>query len=306
MNVAMIRLSDLRFGLAALVAATAFVACTDPIAPAADPPSEFIAVRRAWLPGERAATIAAIQANQSWGFMSDYAADIYHDVDSVTVVASNPDFSLRAVNGASLLLEPRFATTWNIGGMDIVNININPVPRDTVHWIGVFWSNPVEPTWKGFAYGGGGLATNTILARTDVNTTAFDATGNKTGAGGGEIRASTGTLWQGNGPIAGAINDMQVTAAAYGATSTVTTGPYLGGTKASGSMQGRLHSVSMTRIQGTDAPNPMTVDYDFRGVSIGSVRIVCVFNSPCTTNTPNLMASLRASYRTAVGPSLRR
>lgn len=288
----------LRFALTALVTVTAFGACSDPVAPA-DPPSEFISMRRAWLPGERAATIAAIQANQSWGFMSDYAADIYHDVDSVTVIASNPAFSLSAVNGASLLLEPRFAVSWNIGGMDIVNININPVPNDTTHWIGVFWSNPVEATWKGFAYGAGGLAGNTILARVDINTTAFDASGGKTGAGGGEIRASTATYWQGNGPIGGAINDMQVTVASYGAPATVTTGPFLGGTRATGTMQGRLQKISMARITGATAPNPLVVDYDFRAVSIGSVRIVCVFNTPCTTNVPNLMASLRASHTPA-------
>jgi hypothetical protein len=288
---------SIRYVISALLAATAFVACggDDPVGPV-DPPSEFIAVRRAWLPGERDSTIAAIIANQSWAFMSDYAAEIYHDTDSVTVIAANPDFSVSAVNQASLLLlEPRFAVSWNIAGFDIVNININPVPNDTTHWIGVFWSNPAEPTWKGFAYGGGGLATNTTLPRTDINTVAFEATGNKVGAGGGEFRTSTATYWQANGPIGGAVNDMQVTAASYGAAATVTTGPFLGGTMAAGSMQGRLQKISMTRISGATAPNPMTVDYDFRGAPIGAARIVCVFNSPCTTNVPALMASLRAN-----------
>lgn len=278
----------LRFVLPALLCSGALSGCSDPIEPV-DPPSEFIAMRRAWLPGERAATIASVMANGSLGFASAFAPQIYADSESVTVVVANPDFSVRAVDGGSLLLlEPRFATSWTIGGMELLNVNINPVPDDTVHWVGVFWSNPAEPAWKGFVLG---ATSGSTLPRTDVNTVAFDASGSKTGAGGGEFRPSTGTYWQSNGPVGGANNDFQVTAASYGAATTVTSGPFTGGTMASGTMQGRIQRMSMTRQLGTDAPATSTVDYDFRGAAIGSVRVVCVFDIPCTTNA--IMAQAR-------------
>lgn len=274
-----------------LLAAGMLASCSDPIGPV-DQPAEFIAMRRAWLPGERDSTIAAIVANGGLGLASPFAAQVFADTDSVTVVVANPDFSIRAVDGQSLLLlAPRFLSSWTIGGMELINVNINPVPDDTVHWVGVFWSNPAEPTWKGFVLG---ATTTSTFPRTDINTLTFDASGQKTGAGGGEIRASTGTYWQANGPIGGANNDFQVTAASYGAASTISSGPFTGGTSASGSMQGRIQRMTMARQTGTDAPVTSQVDYDFRGVAIGSVKIVCVFNIPCTTNA--LMAGFRAQY----------
>ena len=284
----------LRFVLPALLCSGGLSGCSDPIEPIVtpDPPSEFIAMRRAWLPGERAATIASVMANGSLGFASAFAPQIYADSESVTVVVANPDFSVRAADSRSLLvLAPRFSSSWTIGGMELLNVNINPVPNDTVHWVGVFWSNPAEPSWKGFVLG---ATTTGILPRIDVNTTAFDASGSKVGAGGGEIRASTGTYWQANGPVGGANNDFQITAASYGAASTVTSGPFTGGTMASGTMQGRIQRMTMTRQLGTDAPATSTVDYDFRGSPIGSVRVVCVFDIPCTTNA--VFAELRAQY----------
>jgi hypothetical protein len=286
--------TSLRFVLPVLICTGAISACSDPIEPV-DQPSEFISMRRAWLPGERAATIAQVQANGSLGFASSFAPEIFADSDSVTVVVSNPDFSARAVNGQSLLLlEPRFATSWTIAGMELLNININPVPDDTVHWIGVFWSNPAEPFWKGFVIA---ASTSSTVARVDVNTLAFDASGSKAGAGGGEIRPSTGTYWQANGPIGGANNDFQVTAASYGTPATVTSGPFIGGTRAAGTMQGRIQRMTMSRQNGTDAPVTSTVDYDFRAAAIGAVRVVCVFDTPCTTNA--IMAGLEQQYRDA-------
>jgi hypothetical protein len=289
--------------LLAFASAAALGACGGATEPAGDQPSEFISMRRAWLPGERAATIAQIQATGGLSQASPFVSQVYADTDSVTVIAANPDFSARSVNGSSLLLmEPTFAVSWNIAGMEYLEVNINPVPADTVHWVGIFWSNPAEPAWKGFILA---ASTGSTVARVDINTTAFDNSAGKTGAGGAEIRPSTSTYWQGNGPIAGANNDFQVSAASYGAATTITSGPFTGGTMQSGSMQGRAQKVTMARLQGATAPSPLTVDYDFRSVAIGATRIVCVFNTPCTTNVPNFMTAWRASMAPAVAPPRR-
>jgi len=287
--------------LAAIAAALAACACTDGTAPGgADPPSQYIAVRRAWQPGERAATIARIQQSGGFGLASFYAEDIYADTDSVTVIAPNPDYLPAALppGMAGLTLGPDFATSWNIGGMDIFELDTTVTPPDTTHWLEVLWSNPAEPTWFGFVVG---AATGPTMPRTDVNTTAFDASFGKTGAGGGEIRSADGTYWQANGPVGGALNDYQVTAATYGAASTVTTGPYLGGTSASGFMYGRIQRVTMTRLSGATLPTSMTVDFDFRSTPISAVQIVCVFRSPCTTNVPALRSARDAAARVPPG-----
>ncbi len=181
---------------------------------------------------------------------------------------------------------PQFATNWDITGIDVRMVNTTVLPvADTLHWIGVFWSNPAESTWKGFALVAANTnpATTTVPATT-VNTTAFDASGGKSGAGVGEQRATATTTWLGNGGAG--VNTVQVTSAAWGGTSTVTTGPFLGGTAAAGTMQGRMRTIDMTRSSGAGAPATFQVDLDFRVTAINGIRYVCIYKNPCTTNTP--------------------
>jgi hypothetical protein len=285
-----------RAGLFAILLCASASACSDGAGPAPDVPVavNLVSVRRAWLPGERAATIARVKANRDFviplvGDISDDADIIFADPDSVTEVVAGPDFSVRAASRGSLLvMEPRFATNWNITGVDvrIVNQEVTPV-ADTLHWIGVFWSNPTEATWKGLVLAAANSTPATVtVPMTLVNTTTFDGSFHKSGVGGGEQRAGTTTFWQANGGGISPNNTITISSATYGATSTVTTGPFLGGTAANGTMQGRLRTVNMTRIQGATTPSSFTVDFDFSLTSIASIRYVCVFRSPCTTNVP--------------------
>lgn len=251
-------------------------------------PSQFVAVRRAWLPGERDALIARIVRNREFVFpyagdISDLAPQIFPDSDSVTVVVPNPAFGAPAAALApGVSLAPRFDATWNIFGIDIRIVNNADSPPDTIHWVGVLWSNPAEPTWKGFVIGA--TTSSTITPPVPVNTPSFDASFGKSGAGGGEQRLSDLTYWQANGAASG--NTLQVSTASYGTASTITSGPFTGGTSAAGAMNGRLRTIPMTRLFGSTAPSSFTVDFDFRGFSIPATQIDCVFPSPCTSQFP--------------------
>jgi hypothetical protein len=223
------------------------------------------------------------------GDISDEADVIFSDPDSVVEVVANPDFSVHAASPGSLLvMEPRFASTWNITGVDvrIVNKEVTPV-ADTTHWIGVFWSNPAESNWKGLVLAAANSNPATVtVPLSSVNTAVFDAAFQKAGVGGGEQRASTTTFWTANGVGVSPNNTITISSAVYGAAATVTTGPFLGGTAANGTMQGRLRTVSMARAQGATNPSSFTVDFDFSLTAISSIRYVCVFRTPCTTNVP--------------------
>lgn len=265
--------------------------CSNPIDAPVDEPQELIVMKRAWLPGERDSTIARIQRDGGFGFFSPFADWIYADVDSVQVMVANPDFSVRAASPASfLVMAPRFASTWNVTGVRFINVNNNPVPPDTTVWTGLFWSNPTEAGWKGFILRGGTSATFTPQV---VNTTAFDAANGKTGAGGGEARALDGTEWLANGPVIPNINTIEIQLAAFTTVGSVTSGPWTGGTLDTGSMQGRSKRVQFVRVTGSGPTNPANfeVDLDFRG-GLRSVRLTCIFPSPCTTNVPAVMALL--------------
>ncbi len=267
---------------AACVALGVGASCVDVSSPPAEGPAEFVTLRRAWAPGERQATIDAIMQNGGFGAYSDQAPVIYADSESVTVVVTNPGFSVRAANpGDLLVLAPRFAASWNITGVDVRLVDNTQAPPDTTDWVGVFWSNPAEASWRGFVLASSAVAT---VPRTQVNTTAFDVSGGQAGAGGGELRFGDGTYWEGNGPGAGINNTIEITAAAYGGAATVTTGPFLGGTAAGGAMNGRMRRVEMTRVSGPTAPASFQVDFDFRGTAIQSLQLTCIFPSPCTTN----------------------
>ena len=266
------------------------LSCSDATAPVDDPPAHYITVRRAWNPGERAALIASVMASHAWvvpgvGDLSGYASNILADTDSVTVMITNPLYTPPAVRSASVLFAPQFAGTWNITGLDIWEINNTVAPPDTLRWVGVFWSNPAEANWVGFALAFSRAAT---VAQTRVNTTTFNAANGKSGAAAGEARNSNGTYWEDGGGGSGSNNTITVSSATYGAASTVTTGPFLGGTSANGSMQGRLRQLLLPRVSGASAPVTDTVDVNFSSTPITSVQFVCKFPTPCTTNAPIL------------------
>ena len=276
---------------AVLAALLAVGACADPAGPPAQEHRVFTSQRRAWLPGERDSVIARIIANRELNFpiigdISDEAPVIYADTDSLTELVSDAVVGVAATSRASMLmLAPQFATSWNITGVDVRLVNKEVTPNDTTHWIGVFWSNPADATWKGFVLAAANTNPATVtLPLTPVNTTVFDAAGGKSGVGGGEFRASTATFWQANGGGISPNNTITISAASYGGAGTVTTGPFLGGTAANGSMQGRMRTINMTRISGATTPTSFTVDMDFTGAAINAIRYVCVFRTPCTTN----------------------
>ncbi len=237
--------------------------------------------------------IASIQANHSWifpfvGDLSPYAAQILADTDSVVTMELNPKWQ----PGSALFKAgpmPEFSTSgvqfnsgWNITGVDAWSINNTQVPPDTTRWVGVFWSNPAEAGWHGLAIVG---TTRTATApQTTVNNTAFSAAFNKSGAAAAEVRTADGSDWEATGVGVSPNNTITVSSAAYGGASTVTTGPFLGGTQATGSMQGRLRQIPLNRIAGSTAPTSQTVDFDFSTTPIGAIQFICKFNSPCTTN----------------------
>ena len=264
-----------------VAAAVCVAACADPNAPAVEEPQAFITMRRAWQPGERESTIVRIERDGGFGALSVYARDLYADTESVTVVVSNPDFSARAAAPSGLMMAPTFQSSWNISGWDILVINNEVQPADTTRWLEVLWSNPAETNWFGFAIA---AVSGPTVTQIYINTPAFDSTFGKVGAGAGEFRTSTTTYWQGNGGGGANANFMTISAASYGSTSTVTTGPYLGGTMASGTMLGRMKNITLTRQYGSTTPTTTQADLDFTSVAISALQIDCRFRTPCTTN----------------------
>lgn len=285
------------------------VACHESTSPQPEAPARYITAKRAWLPGERDALIAQIIRDRSFVFpyvgdVSDLAPAFFADPDSVVVIVPNPAYTgsvagaaFRAPGVAELTMPPAFDSTWIILGQDIRIIDTTQVPADTNDWLGTFWAKKGEETWKGLVLAyrctnrtGASLAscktnrTATTSGSITVNTASFDASGAKSGAGGGERRFTTGEYWEGNS------GTFLVSAAAYGTASTVTSGPYTGGTQASGSMQGRLNTIVMPRLLPTQDGSSITVDLDFRLTAIGAVRLTCLFSSPCTGQAGSALA----------------
>ena len=255
--------------------------CTEP--EAVEEPSQYIAVRRAWAPGERAATIQQIEQTGALAFVSAYASTIYSDPDSVVTLVQNPEWTPPAAHSTTSLalhLANRFAVTWNVAGVRLEAYNDSQVPSDTTVWTGIFYYDPADTGNRGYIIRGG---TSTTFGRTNVNTTAFEASGNKTGAGGGEVHLGTGSEWTAGGPVIPQRNTIEVLLQTYGAQTSITSGPWLGGLEASGTMQGRAKRVVFNRVAGTDLPLTFEVDIDFRG-GIQSMQIVCNFPNPCTSS----------------------
>lgn len=256
---------------------------TDPVV---DEPSQFIAVTRAWAPGERAATINQVETTGALGFVSPYASTIFADPDSVTLIAPNPAWTppSPSVRGGGQVLAHRsssqFADTWVVAGIRIESYNASQTPNDTLVWTGIFFYDPNDTGNRGFIIRGG---VSTTFGPTNVDNTAFDASGGRTGIGGGEV-ASNGTEWSANlGPTLPTRNTFEIGSQTFGTPASVTTGPWLGGTQAGGTIGGRAKRVVFNRVSTTGTPLTYEIDIDFRS-GIQGIKIVCNFPTPCTSN----------------------
>lgn len=283
-----------RRGWLALVVALPLAGCGEDPVPAG-PQTEFVTARRPWLPGERDSMIARIVRTRQLalpyvGDLSDNAGELL-PLDSVTEIVANPlwvSASYRSPLGPSFALTGLRVpgTGWTTFGLDIRTVNNNQ-GADTFDWLGAIWFSNADSTWKGIILAAGA---GTTLPATTVNTTNFDAANAKIGAGGGEFRFSNATTWLANG--SGAPNQFSVALSLwFGAVTTVTTGPYLGGTSRTGLMSININNVGLTRVSGAGAPATQTASVSG---FVGAVQLICVFPSPCTTNVPIMAASRKA------------
>ena len=248
-------------------------------------PTTFITVKRAWRPGERDSLIARVIATRA--FTLPYAGDVSDNAgqlipaDSAIEIVPNPALQVRRQGRPGVLFSLRAQVpnaSWTVTGLKMRLVNNNQA-ADTYVWLGYFSYNTADPTWIGFvlAATGPGAAVNKV-----VDTPAFDAANAQSGAGGGEAQRSTGTYWEANG--LGNPNRLRVTASSFtGATSTVVSGPFLGGTQTAGAMTGSLQQVVMTRMLGSAGTAEDTADVTFSGIP--ATFFECIFPSPCTTNT---------------------
>jgi hypothetical protein len=238
-------------------------------------PAQLVGVRRAWLPGERAATIALWQRNGMLviPFAGDvsYLADQMLDRDSVTLIVANP---LYRTAGSGPARAPQFAAGWGIIGFQVFQVDQSSVPNDTLAWNGVKWWNPADSTWVGMLVK---ATPNNTYGLFNVSTAAFDSSGGRSGAGGGEAQQATGTYWEANaGAIHISFNNN------CGTATTVSSGVYKGGTVTVCQNGGRIVGLSMPRVTGTASPATATLDFDWRTARITGFRFTCVFPSPCT------------------------
>lgn len=259
------------------------------------PNTEFITQRRLWRPGERDSLIAFIIANRSLslpyvGDISDDAARFY-PIDSLNEIVANPAYTPAAgvsPFGPTLssygLRVP--GAGWSTSSVDVHVVNTQQA-NDTFDWLVVFWVNQGEGTWKGFVIA---ATAATTFPATTVNTTAFDAANAKSGVGAGEGRFSNGTFWSANGT--GSPNTFRVfSSGTVGGSSTITTGPFLGGLSWNHQMNMTISNVGMTRVAGAGAPATQTASLSG---NLTGVAYSCIFPSPCTTNVPAIAAAARA------------
>jgi len=249
-----------------------------------DAPAQYIAVRRAWRAGERDSVAAYIVSSRALDEFSDIAAQAVLLEDSTVDVVLNPAWhpAGAAHAGGPVQPAPMFQAGWSALGLDILvvfdSFPDNPVipaslgiQRDSLDWISVRWWNPADQTWKGWAIRG--TTASTWSAYQTINTAAFDASGGRSGLGAGEARLASGTYWEADG------GRYRLTSnGGYGAFSQITSGPYLGGDVAVGTMGGRLNNLTMPRLLGTDTPTTEVFTFDFAAATIPAWRIRCYFS----------------------------
>ncbi len=140
--------------MVSLLALDAVLACSSRSTETALP--QYVAVRRAWAPGERAALIQRIVANREYVFpyvgdVSDLAPEIYADTDSVTVLVSDPAVS-PSVTGP--MLAPgatQFSASWNFIAFKVTTVDNTATPPDTIFWHMAVWADPSNGGNHGFA-----------------------------------------------------------------------------------------------------------------------------------------------------------
>lgn len=236
-------------------------------------PAQYISVRRAWRPGERDSAAQYIVRTRAWGEYSDLAPLAFAAWDSTTDIIQNPAWQPVAPRASGVQPAAQFASGWGSVGIDIRivfdSIPGLPVQKDSLDWVMTFWWNPADSTWKGYV---ARATTAATFGYQTLNTTAFDASGGKSGQGGGEARLASSTYWEANG------GQYRITSNSnYGSRQTITSGPFLGGNVQFGLMGGRLNNVTMPRITGTDLPTTQTINYNFGSTPIGSQRMFCYF-----------------------------
>ena len=297
------------FGLAGCRSSTAPVAasgvCDNPDpGPDSLGEAQYIVQKRAWEPGERQALINQITTTHSLivppiGDLSDLAADIYSDTVCVSEIALNPRWHAPASSSGALF--DVAGVEWGTGfSANAVNFTITDNTRSpsfTWRWSGLYWVNNTYTDWVGFLLG---AANTSGLIPTSPVTYVYTPNWNRdsatVGAGGGEMRESTGQYWEMRGPLTGPMNQIQITSLSFGTGSTVTSGVWKGSVETSGSMKGRAISVPMVGVLPSGSPPAtQTVDLNFStGGGLTAVRIVCTFPSPCTSAASSaLVASLR-------------
>ena len=243
----------------------------------------LVTERRAWLPGERDSTVARMLRDSLDGFYFPAAvAQLLATSDSVTVVVPNPALSAPA-RQARL---GRFANlgqagqTWIMVGYDLRELfpdSVGSTTIDSFNLTGVLWYASPESTWKGRVVA---ASTKPTFNKVAVNTAAFDASNDQTGAGGGEARFSTGQYWEASsGQITVKSN---VCSPSSCANTTFASGPWLGGTWHGILVGGNLINIVAPCVStGCTAP-PDTFAVGFTGQPVTGLAITCIFPSPCS------------------------
>jgi hypothetical protein len=262
---------------AALALAPLAAACShDATAPAADGPTQYITVKRAWRPGERDSLIQFVLATGAWGLYSDVAPVTVPQWDSAVDLVVNPAWHDSLASAPPVQMAPAFAAGWGAAGFDI-RIVFDSIPggavqKDSLDWLMIQWWSPTENKWHGYLVRASTAAT---FGYGVVNTTNFNSSNGKTGSGGGEARTrvDSATYWEANGGF------WRVTAnGSYGALSTIPSGPYKGGNVQTGLLTGNTWSflpVTMPRISGTTPPTSQSISYTFTNIPVQ--RIFCYF-----------------------------
>ena len=252
-------------------------------------PPAFITQKRFLGAAQRDSMISFVTATNAGGPYTYALAQVLANSDSISVVVPNP--APAAARGTAATPPPsrlahlgQAGQTWTLIPLQIHLVfpdsTGSPV-MDSLTWLGVFWYASPESTWIGQVIA---ATPNSKINKTAVNTTGFDASGGKSGVGGGEARASTGNYWEANsGKLWISSN---VCSPSSCANHTFTAGPWQGGQWHGILMGGQLISVVAPCLlpSGCTAP-PETFNLNFGTGPVGptsGLYINCIFPTPCT------------------------
>ncbi len=246
----------------------------------------FVTAQRAWLPGERDSIVARMLRDSLDGvFVPAAVAALLATSDSVTVIESNPALAApgaaapRGMIGVGKLGQA--GQTWIMVGYDLREVfPVTPGSKtmDSLNLLGVLWYASPESTWKGRVLA---ASVATTYKKTTVNTAAFDASYDKSGAGGAEARGSLGEYWEAN---QGQINiRSNACSPASCANTSFTSGPWQGGVWHGIKVGGNLITiVAPCLLPSGCGAKPDTFNVSFTGTPVTGLAITCIFPSPCT------------------------